>query len=152
MLLLFLSTLLMLTNYGLLSIKFFTVKFIILCPPANKFLSNFTAYFFSSKIHKIHTNLLSYISRTSPHIPCPHTPLKFDFFTPASVDEISKLIDEFNDLDPIPSPLLKQCTFALIPTVTNIINLSLAFGVFPDQFQSCSVHPLLKKPNGITTT
>ena len=33
------------------------------------FLSNSFAYFFSSKIHKIHTNLLSDTSRTSPHIP-----------------------------------------------------------------------------------
>ena len=51
------------------------------------------------------------------------------------------------DLDPIPSTLLKKCKFALFPTITNIINLSLALGVFPDQFKSCSVHPLLKKPN-----
>ena len=67
---------------------------------------------------------------------------------PASVDEISKLIDESNDiccdLDPIPSSLLKKCKFVLLPTITNIINLSL---VFPDQFKFCSVHPLLKKPN-----
>jgi hypothetical protein len=39
--------------------------------PDSTFLSNSVAYFFSSKIHKIHTNLLSDISRTS-HIPCPH--------------------------------------------------------------------------------
>ena len=81
------------------------------------FLSNFLiACFFSSKIHKIHTNLLSHTCWTS-HIPCPHTPPKFDFFMPASVDEISKLIDESNDtycdLDPIPSSLLKKCKFAL---------------------------------------
>ena len=113
------------------------------------FLSNFLiACFFSSKIHKIHTNLLSDTSWTSPHIPCPHTPPKFDFFMPASVDEISKLIDESNDtycdLDHIPYSHLKKCKFALLPTITNIINLSL---VFPDQFKFCSVHPLLKKPN-----
>jgi hypothetical protein len=37
------------------------------------------------------------ISRTSPRIiPCSHTPPKFYFFMPASVDEISKLIDESN--------------------------------------------------------
>ena len=45
------------------------------------------------------------------------------------------------------SSLLKKCKFALLPTITNLINLSLALGVFPDQFKSCSVHPLLKKPN-----
>jgi hypothetical protein len=51
------------------------------------------------------------------------------------------------DLDPIPSSLLKKCEFALLPTITNIINYSLAFGIFPDQFKSCSVHPLLNKHN-----
>jgi hypothetical protein len=118
--------------------------------PDSAFLSNSFAYFFLSKIHKIHTNLLSDTSRTS-HIPCPHTPPKFDVFIPASVDEISELIDESNDtycdLDPIPSSLLKKCKFALLPTFTNIMNYSLAFGIFPDQFKSCSVHHLLKKLN-----
>jgi len=36
---------------------------------------------------------------------------------------------------------------ALLPTLTNIVNLSLVFGTFPDQFKSCSVIPLLKKYN-----
>jgi len=37
---------------------------------------------------------------------------------------------------------------ALLPTLTNIINLSLVSGTFPDQyFKSCSVIPLLKKYN-----
>jgi Reverse transcriptase (RNA-dependent DNA polymerase) len=70
---------------------------------------------------------------------------------PASVDEKSKLIDESNDtycdIDPILSSVLKKCKFALLPTITNIINFSLAFGIFPDQFKSCSVHPLLTKLN-----
>jgi hypothetical protein len=53
------------------------------------FLSSLLLIIFSSKIIKIHANLLSDMSRTS-HIPCPLTPPKFDFFMPASVDEISK--------------------------------------------------------------
>jgi hypothetical protein len=119
------------------------------CPDSTS-LSNSFAYFISYKIHKIHINLLPDTSRTTHHIPCPHILPKFDFFMPALVDEISKLINEFNDtysdLDPIPSSLHKKCKFALLPTITNIINYSLAFGIFPDQFKSCSVHPLLKKP------
>ena len=51
------------------------------------------------------------------------------------------------DLDPIPTTLLKKCNQAILPTITNIINLSLSTGVFPDQFKSCSLHPLLKKSN-----
>ena len=114
-------------------------------------LSDSFASFFSSKIHKIHTDLLSNSASTSPHIPCPHVPPQFNVFRPASFDEISKLISESPDthceLDPIPSTLLKKCMFALLPTITKIINLSLASGVFPDQFKSSSVHPLIKKPN-----
>jgi len=46
-------------------------------------------------------------------------------------------------LDPMPTSLLKQC----LPTLTNIINISLVSGTFPDQFKSCSIIPLLKKCN-----
>ena len=49
------------------------------------------------------------------------------------------------DLDPIPTTLLKKCKIALLPTITNIINLSLSTGIFPDEFKNCSVHPKLKK-------
>jgi len=35
----------------------------------------------------------------------------------------------------------------LLPTITNIINLSLSTGILPDQFKNCSVHPHLKKSN-----
>jgi len=43
--------------------------------------------------------------------------------------------------------LLKQCQSARLPTLTNILNLSLTSGTFPDQFKSCSVDPILKKYN-----
>lgn len=43
---------------------------------------------------------------------------------------------------------IKKCIAPLLPTITNIVNLSLnVTGVFPDQFKSCSVHHLLKKPS-----
>jgi hypothetical protein len=65
-------------------------------------------------------------------------------FQPVTHDEVSKLLSQSPatecDLDPIPTSLLKQCASV-------IINLSSSSGIFPDQFKSCSVHPLLKKPN-----
>jgi hypothetical protein len=64
----------------------------------------------------------------------PHIPPRFDVFRPATFAEVSKLISESSDthcdLDPILSTLLKKCTSALLPTITTIINLSLASGVF----------------------
>jgi exonuclease III len=114
-------------------------------------LSQSFATFFSDKIHKLHTSLLLNHAHSSPHIPSPVTPPNFSSFTPVTMDEISKLVSdspETNcDLDPIPTSLLKQCSSVLLPTITNIINLSLSTSIFPDQFKSCSVHPHLKKPS-----
>jgi hypothetical protein len=51
------------------------------------------------------------------------------------------------ELDPILTTLLLQCSSILIPTISNIINLSLSTGVFRQHFKTCSVHPLLNKSN-----
>jgi hypothetical protein len=103
------------------------------------------------KIHTLHTNLLSKASHISPHSDPPSHPVILSDFQPVTHDEVSKLVSQSPatdcDLDPIPTSLLKQCASVLLPTITNIINLSLSFEIFPDQFRSCSVHPLLKKPN-----
>jgi len=48
------------------------------------------------------------------------------------------------DLDPIPTSFLKQCSHILLPTITNIINLPLSTGIFPDQIKYCSLQPYLK--------
>jgi hypothetical protein len=109
------------------------------------------ATFFSDKILKLHTNLLSKSSHISPHSDPPFHPVIQSNFQPVTHDEVSKLLSQSPatdcDLDPISTSLLKQCASVLLPTITNIINLSLSFGIFPDQFKSCSVHALLKKPN-----
>jgi exonuclease III len=114
-------------------------------------LSKSFAKFFSDKIQKLHTALLSNLCHTSPHFPPPVTPPNFSSFSSLTVEEVSKLLSQSAntncDLDPIPTSLLKQCSAVLLPTITKIINLSLSTGTFPDQFKSCSVHPHLKKPN-----
>ena len=92
-------------------------------------LSQSFATFFSDKIHKLHTDLLSNHSHTSPHIPPPFTPPNFSSFTAVTIDEVSKLFsqspDTNCDFDPIPISLLKQCSSVLLPTITKVINLSL---------------------------
>jgi hypothetical protein len=50
--------------------------------PSN--LSNSFASFFSSKIHKLRTNIQSNSNPVSPHIPCPHIPPRLDVFRPAT--------------------------------------------------------------------
>ena len=114
-------------------------------------LSQSFASFFSDKIHKLRSLISSSSDTFSPHIPPPSVPPDMSTFNPATIDEESSLLshspDTFCDLDPIPTSILKQCKSVLLPTITNIINLSLATSVFPDQFKKCSVHPLLKKAN-----
>jgi len=41
----------------------------------------------------------------------------------------------------------KLSSQVLLSTITNITNLSLSTGVFPEKFKSCSVHPHFKKRN-----
>jgi hypothetical protein len=119
--------------------------------PSGKSLSQMFASFFSDKILTLHTALKSVTTNSSPHTLPRETPTSLDSFAPATEAEISKIIrnssNAFCDLDPIPTSLLKQCLPTLLSTLTNIINLSLATGFFPDQFKSCSVIPLLKKHN-----
>ena len=109
------------------------------------------ATFFSDKIHKLRSSILSGTTTSSPHLPPAFKPPELSFFHPATIAEVSALLssspDTSCDLDPIPTSLLKQCKSVLLPTITNIINLSLSTGVFPDQFKNCSVHPILKKSN-----
>ena len=70
-------------------------------------------------------------------------------FTPATVDEVRKIImsspNKSCDLDPLPTTLLKACLDTLLYPITNILNTSLYSGLFPDNFKQAQVNPLLKK-------
>ena len=50
------------------------------------------------------------------------------------------------DLDPIPTILLKACLDVLIKPITDIINASLCYGFFLEDFKCAHVNPVLKKP------
>ena len=109
------------------------------------------ATFFSDKIHKLRYNLQSNSGHAYSHINPSHSSSTFSQFSAVTYDEVSKLISEssntYCDLDPIPTSLLKQCSSVLVPTITNIINLSLSTGICPDHFKSSLVLPHLKKSN-----
>ena len=108
------------------------------------------ATFFCDKIAKLRASIPS--NNASPHLPAPaSTPSVLDAFRPTTVDEISKIIkhlpDKQCDLDPLPTSLLKKCLPVLASTITNIVNLSLSTGDFPDRFKQSIVTPLIKKPS-----
>ena len=49
------------------------------------------------------------------------------------------------EFDPIPSKLLIECLDYILPSLTDLFNSSLAYGIFPQCFKSDLVTPILKK-------
>jgi hypothetical protein len=94
--------------------------------------------------------LRSNSNSTSPHIPCPHIPARFDVFHPATLAEVSKPISDSSDTwsySFFSAQTVYRPTSVFLPNITAIINLFLACGVLPDKFRSSSVHSFLKKSN-----
>ena len=117
-------------------------------------LSQSIATFFYEKVAKLHSNLRANMpssASTTSVIDPPVTPTALHQFQPVSATEISKLImsspDKQCELDPIPTFLLKKCINSLLPVITQIINMSLATGIFPEGFKHSIITPLLKKPS-----
>ena len=71
---------------------------------------------------------------------------EFDDVSPEQVEKIIKSASSATcTLDPIPTWILKQCVQELFPTITRIVNLSLASGEFPQLMKKALVKPLIKK-------
>ena len=70
-------------------------------------------------------------------------------FKPARIDEIIKIImssqNKSCDHGPLPTTLLNARLDTLLYPITNIVNASLYFGLFPDDFKQARVKPLFKK-------
>ena len=75
------------------------------------------------------------------------TPLKI--FEPTTADEVTTIIKGMKtkscELDFLPTSLLKKALPYVINTITNIMNVSLEQGVFPDSWKMAIIRPLLKK-------
>ena len=71
-------------------------------------------------------------------------------FHAVTEDDIGKIIKSMSpkccELDIIPTTLLKKGLHAALPTITRIMNISLAQGLFPSKWKTALVTPLLKKP------
>ncbi|KAK7111255.1 hypothetical protein V1264_010921 [Littorina saxatilis] len=104
--------------------------------------------YFVTKVEKLRDDLDS-----QPSVPHPlGTPFSGDplaSFTPVTESEVRKILTSSApktcDLDPIPTPLLFECLDVVLPTITKIVNDSLASGSFPDVHKTALVTPLLKK-------
>jgi hypothetical protein len=74
---------------------------------------------------------------------------QFSTFKQVTEEQMSKIIMGLSNkacvLDPFPMWLFKECLPELLPTITNIVNESLATGVFPIMLREAVVLPLLKK-------
>ena len=106
--------------------------------------------FFVNKIEQIRMKLCD-PKHNVPHIPPPGINFPMTSFEPATADEVRKSIlssqDKSCDLDPLPAKLLKSCLDILLTPITNIVNLSLESGSFPDVLKVSHITPLLKKPS-----
>ena len=101
-------------------------------------------HFFVNKIEKIRMKFCDH-KHNVPHIPPPKINFPVTPFEQATADEVKKLILS-RDLDPLPTKLLKSCLDILLTPITNIVNLSLESGSFPDVLKVSHVTPLIKKP------
>lgn len=116
-------------------------------------LANDFITYFVGKIDKLHSELLkqqtSKADQAQESKSSSLTSAKFHEFHPVTADCINKLImkspNKSSLLDPIPTALLKDCLDVLLPTVTNIINSSLATGEVPTPFKTAAIFPKLKK-------
>ena len=71
---------------------------------------------------------------------------KFDVLSEDDVRNfIMKSASKQCQLDPAPTWLVKKCIEVLLPVITNMINLSLSYGCFPDAWKCALIRPLLKK-------
>ena len=73
---------------------------------------------------------------------------KFESFSLLDSSDVAKLRKiKCSPLDYLPTPVFARLWPYLTPLVTNIINLSLSSGIFPDVLKCAHVRPLIKAPS-----
>ena len=112
---------------------------------SNKDLAEGFVDFFLSKIQRICNRLEGY-ENISPQEH--HGASKLSSFTPMTELEIVNVINGMAskscEMDPILTTLLKEILPSIIKPITNIINISLQFGVFAKNWKIAVIKPLLK--------
>ena len=114
---------------------------------SDKDLAEEFADFFMHKIQRIRDNLTGYPT----YKPTKKVTTRLAEFRPFEQTEIKKIILSMKSksckLDALPTRLLKQCIEDILPTITNLVNISLWEGTFASEWKTSIIRPLLKKPN-----
>lgn len=112
-------------------------------------LANRFCNFFHKKIVDIRTHLDDLVVPSMPDVPIKPRRSDLTQFVPTTPEELLKIIRRSPakscGLDPMPTSLLVEHADALLPAITEIVNLSLTSGEFPAQLKIAHVIPLLKK-------
>lgn len=116
-------------------------------------LCNTFADYFHSKIANLNRTVAT-VANTAPLSSYSDPPLtgpklcSVPVFQPSDVLKLlACLKSSTSNQDFLPTSLLKSCPAVFSEIICHLANLSFATGVFPSQFKSASVTPLLKKPH-----
>ena len=115
--------------------------------------SRFSAFFQDKKIRLIQENLT--LKADPIYVPPDESPDtvddKLSIFLPAMEDEVRRLVNKIPSnscsLDPVPTCFLKEQLDCLLPSITNIVNVSMSKGFVPTKMKAALVMPLLKTPS-----
>ena len=102
---------------------------------------------FTNKAEKLRANIASeHVTSTLVTGTTAATSSSFEKVSQLTVKEcIHNSAPKSCELDPIPSKLLLECLYSILPSLTDLFNSSLASGIFPQCFKSAHVTPILKK-------
>ena len=152
-------------NSGNHKVLFKTVQKLLQKPTVNyylpsendRMLADELATFFTTKIDTLHNDRLVKKKALIDSAECVNdvvltmSSTKFSTFSQVKLDYVRELAATLFSkscvLDPLPSSIIKQGTDLLLPTITNIVNLSLREGCMPTCLKSAVLSPLLKKPD-----
>ena len=113
---------------------------------SDKDLAEEFADFFMDKIQKVRDNL----NGNPTYEPTKNITSRLTEFRPFDQTEVKKTILSMKSksckLDALPTRLLKECIKDILPTITNLVNISLWDGVFASRWKTSIIRPLLKKP------
>ena len=115
-------------------------------------LANAFADFFAQKIDRIHAGLHEKRRTADPNVSSSESTrcqVELSDFAVLSQDTVKeyacKSAKKSCNLDPLPASLMKNCLDMLLPTITNIVNLSLSTGTMPETLKVAELVPALKK-------